>query len=63
MTVPIWEKQNLTIEEAVAYSGIGRDRIRDLVKNHGEKFALKVGNKTLVKRKEFDRFIESRKYV
>ena len=28
--VPIWKKSNLTIEEAVAYSGIGRDKLRDM---------------------------------
>ena len=26
--VPIWQKANLTIEEAAAYSGIGENRIR-----------------------------------
>lgn len=28
--VPIWEKANLTLEEAAAYSGIGINRIREL---------------------------------
>ena len=28
--VPIWEKTNLTVEEAAAYSGIGRNKIREL---------------------------------
>ena len=31
--VPIWKKSNLTIEEAVAYSGIGRDKLRDMTSN------------------------------
>ncbi len=26
--VPIWHKSNLTIDEAVEYSGIGRERLR-----------------------------------
>ena len=30
LEVPIWEKSNLTLEEAVAYSGIGRDKLREL---------------------------------
>ena len=25
--VPVWEKAALTLEEAVAYSGIGRDKL------------------------------------
>ena len=27
--VPIWHKSNLTIDEAVEYSGIGRERLRN----------------------------------
>ena len=27
--VPIWEKSNLTLEEAAAYSGIGINKLRD----------------------------------
>lgn len=61
--IPIWKKSNLTIDEAVAYSGIGRDRIKNLIKTHGEEFVLRAGNKCLIKRKQFDAFIGSRKYV
>lgn len=28
--VPIWEKANLTLEEAAAYSGIGVGKLREL---------------------------------
>ena len=28
--VPIWEKSNLTLEEAAAYSGIGISKLREL---------------------------------
>ena len=28
--VPIWEKSNLSLEEAAAYSGIGINKLRDL---------------------------------
>ena len=28
--VPIWEKSNLTLEEAAAYSGIGINKLRSL---------------------------------
>nr|WP_294850665.1 excisionase [uncultured Gemmiger sp.] len=30
MIVPVWEKQNLTIEEAVTYSNIGQKKLRQL---------------------------------
>ena len=28
--IPIWEKSNLTLEEAAAYSGIGINKLRQL---------------------------------
>ncbi len=61
--VPIWHKQNLSVNEAVTYSGIGENRLRELIAQHGDKFALRAGKKILVKRKAFDAFIETRKYV
>ena len=29
--VPIWEKSNLTLEEAAAYYGIGVNKLREIV--------------------------------
>ncbi len=28
--IPIWEKSNLTLEEAAAYSGIGINKLREI---------------------------------
>lgn len=55
--VPIWEKSNLTIEEAAEYSNIGQNKISSLLKEPRCPFVLYVGIKKLVKRKEFERFI------
>lgn len=57
--VPIWEKSNLTLEEAAAYSGIGINKLRTLSDEEDCNFVLWVGSKRLIKRREFDRFIES----
>lgn len=57
--VPIWEKSNLTIKEAAAYSGIGENRIKDLSDSEKCPFVLWVGNKRLIKRKRFDAFLEN----
>ena len=57
--VPIWEKSNLTLEEAAAYSGIGMGKIRELSNDEKCKFVLWVGNKRLIKRRLFDQYIES----
>lgn len=56
--VPIWEKANLTLEEAAAYSGIGINKLRKLTNDEDCKFVLWVGNKRLIKRRLFDQFIE-----
>ena len=56
--IPIWEKSNLTLEEAAAYSGIGMNKLRNLTNDHNCKFVLWVGNKRLIKRRLFDQYIE-----
>ena len=57
-TIPIWEKSNLTLEEASAYSGIGVNKLRELSDNKNCGFVLWVGSKRLIKRKLFDKYIE-----
>lgn len=61
--VPIWEKQNLTIKEAAAYSGIGEHTLRSLVKQKGCTFVLFVGSKCMIKRKLFDKYVENSRYI
>lgn len=56
--VPIWEKSNLTVEEAAAYTGIGMNKIRELSNDDHCPFVLWVGNKRLIKRKKFDEYVE-----
>lgn len=56
--VPIWEKSNLTLEEAAAYSGIGINKLREITNEPGCNFVLFVGTKRLIKRRLFDAFIE-----
>ena len=58
LEVPIWEKSNLTLEEAVAYSGIGRDKLRDLSNDDHCPFVLWVGSKRMIKRKKLDEYTE-----
>ncbi len=56
--VPIWEKSNLSLEEAAAYSGIGINKLRDLTNDKNCDFVLWVGNKRLIKRRLLDQYIE-----
>ena len=57
--IPIWEKSNLTVEEAAAYSNIGINKLREITNDHRCEFVLWVGNKRLIKRKLFDKYIEN----
>lgn len=56
--VPISEKFILTIKEAAAYTNIGINKIDSLLKQPNCPFVLYVGTKKLVKRKEFETFLE-----
>lgn len=56
--VPIWEKSNLTVEEAAAYSGIGRNKLRELTDDEHCTFVLWIGRKRMIKRKKLDEYIE-----
>lgn len=57
LEIPFWMKLNLTKQEAAAYSNIGINRIDELLKDPKCSFVLYVGNKKLVKRKEFEQYI------
>lgn len=61
--VEIRDKINLRIEEAVEYSNIGETTIRKMLKMKGCPFLLKVGNRQLIKRKEFEKYLESIHYL
>ena len=63
-TIPAWEKVTMTIEEAADYSNIGINKISAMLNEPGCAFVLYVGKgKRLVKRKEFERFIEKSKEI
>lgn len=63
-TIPIWEKVMLTVEEAAEYSNIGINRIQTMLNEPGCTFVFFVGKgKRLVKRKEFEKYIEKTREI
>lgn len=56
--IPVWEKANLTIEEASAYFNIGQNKLRTITDGDYCKFVLYVGNKRLIKRRLFEKYLE-----
>ena len=61
--IPIWEKYTLTVKECAEYTNIGENKIRELILRDGDKFMLCVGNKRLIKRKAFEKYISEREYI
>ena len=62
--VELQNKLNLTIEEAAQSSNIGTIKIRELTKDKScISFILKVGNKTLIKRKAFEAWLNNQYYI
>ena len=56
--VPIWEKANLTLEEAAAYFGIGINKLRKITDEDGCPYVLWNGSKRLIKRVPFEKHIQ-----
>lgn len=56
--IPIWEKSNLTLEEAAAYSGIGINKLRSLTESEQCSFVLWNGTKRLIKCRKLDEYMD-----
>ena len=56
--IPIWEKSNLTLEEAAAYSGIGINKLRRMSESEQCSFVLWNGTKRLIKRRKLDEYMD-----
>ena len=55
---PVWQKENLTLEEASAYFGVGVCKLRELTSADDSKLVLWVGNKRLIKRRAMQTYLE-----
>jgi excisionase family DNA binding protein len=59
---PIYQKYALTIKEAAEYFNLGEKKLRYIVQMYNTQqkpFALRVGNKTLIKRELFSEFLDN----
>lgn len=58
--VPIWEKYTLTVEEAARYFRVGEGKLRRLAEARpAPDWVVMNGNRVQIKRKAFERFIDS----
>lgn len=58
LQIPFWEKSNLTLEEAAAYSNIDIHKLRALTDAEDCDFVLWIGSKRLIKKNKFNEYIE-----
>ena len=57
--VPIWQKANLTLEEAAAYYNIGINKLRQITdRKECEKYVLWVETRRLIKRVPFEIYLQ-----
>ena len=62
--VPIWEKYTLTIEEAAKYFRIGEKKLRQLAEeNPNANWLIMNGNRVQIKRKQFEKIIDSMEVI
>lgn len=59
LEIPVWRRYTLTIEEAAGYYHIGEGKLRMLIDEHpNEDFYVMNGNRALIKREKFERFLD-----
>ena len=56
-------KYNLTIKEASEYYNIGENKLRELIKQDCCEFVLYIGKKALIKRKQFEEYLDKVTYL
>ena len=58
--IPIWERYTLTIEEASKYLSIGENKLRRLAEeNKNANWLIMNGNRIQIKRKQFEKIIDT----
>ena len=59
ISVPVWEKYTMSIEEAAAYFRIGENKLRKIISDDKDaEFILWNGNRAQIKRKKFEAYID-----
>ena len=62
--LPWWQKYTLTLNEASEYFGIGYKKLKLFVQQHPEEdFVLWNGNRALIKREQFEKYMDSQMNV
>lgn len=57
--IPIKDKVLLTVNETAEYIGVGHTAIRRFIDGREDEFCVRVGNRKLIKREKFEKFIKN----
>lgn len=64
LQLPWWQKYTLTLNEASEYFGIGYKKLSAFVQEHAdENFILWNGNRALIKREQFEKYLDQKMSV
>lgn len=59
ISIPIWEKYTLTVEEAAEYFRVGENKLRRIIQeDKNAEFVIWNGNRPQIKRKKFESYID-----
>ena len=64
MDIPVWQRYLLDIKEAAMYYHIGENKLRALIEaNRHADFFIINGNRALIKRRQFEEFLDRSTYL
>lgn len=52
-------KRLMNVREVCEYTGWGATKVREVIKNHGSTFSLKLGNRLYVDKDKFDKYLDN----
>lgn len=52
-------KRLMNVKEVCEYTGWGATKVREVIKNHGSTFSLKLGNRLYVDKDKFDKYLDN----
>lgn len=56
--IPLWLKPTMSVAEAAIYTGISTNKIYEMTSDEKCPFVLWVGNRRVIKRKSFEKYLE-----
>lgn len=49
----------MNVKEVCEYTGWGATKVREVIKNYGSTFSLKLGNRLYVDKDKFDKYLDN----